>query len=158
MYADLENLIKILRKKKQTIAFAESITSGMAGNIFAKQFDIGNILLGSIVCYHEIAKQKILSVKKKTLKKFTAESPEVTVEMVKGLKKLLNAEVSISVTGLATEGGSETPEKPVGTVFVAVLYKNKVHKYRSRFFGDRDEIVLQAVHMMFNKALLTIKN
>jgi len=157
MHSDLENLIKILRKKKYTIAFAESITSGMAGNIFAKQFDIGDILLGSLVCYHEKAKQMVLGVKKETLKKYTAESAETTAEMVKGLKNLLKADVSVAITGLATPGGSETPEKPVGTVFIAVMFKNKIHKYRSQFFGDRDEVVVQAVYMMFNKALMILK-
>lgn len=157
MHPDLENLIKILRKKKYTIAFAESITSGMAGNIFAKQFDIGDILLGSMVCYHEDAKQMVLGVKKETLKKHTAESAETTTEMVKGLKNLLKADISVAITGLATPGGSETQQKPVGTVFIAVMFKNKVHKFRSQFFGDRDEVVVQAVYMMFNKALMILK-
>lgn len=157
MHPDLEELIKILRKKKLTIAFAESVTSGMAGNIFAKQLDIGNILLGSMVCYHEEAKKKILKVNSKTLKKYTAESQEVTNSMAKGLYKILNADVSIAVTGLATPGGTETEEKPVGTVFVSVLYKEEIFEFKNRFYGDRDEVVMQAVNMIYNKALEVLK-
>jgi nicotinamide-nucleotide amidase len=148
---ELEELIKILRKEELTIAFAESITAGMAVNIFSKAVDIGPMLLGGVVAYKETCKTRVLGVKPATLEKFTAESPQVTTEMVKGLSKLLKPGIAVAVTGLATPGGSESERKPVGTIFISIFYKGKVHEFSSRFYGTADEITMQAVRMMYSK-------
>jgi nicotinamide-nucleotide amidase len=153
MINDLDLLVEHLRKNNLTIAFAESITSGAVNKAFANHIDIGNILLGSLVTYKPITKQKVLGVNKEMLEKFTAESQQVTNAMVLGLSKLLKPDVAVAVTGLANPGGSETAEKPVGSVFIAILYKDKIWEYRNRFYGSREQVIEQAVQMIFTCTL-----
>lgn len=153
MDKELKALIEILRENGLSIAFAESMTSGLLANEFGKQFNIGEIFLGSLVTYKEDCKSKVLQVDPKLIKSYTAESQEVTTAMVRGLKKILDADICIAVTGLATEGGSETKEKPVGTTFVSILFKDKVSEFRSRFYGKREQVIFQACYLIFSKTL-----
>ncbi|MDX5482542.1 MAG: CinA family protein, partial [Hymenobacteraceae bacterium] len=116
--SELSQLLFDLKDKNLTVAFAESCTAGMLASEFVKAKGSNGVLKGSIVAYLPEVKKKLLHVKQETLDLYTAESQQVTNEMVMGLKKQLDADISIATTGLAGEGGSETKEKPVGTMFV----------------------------------------
>jgi nicotinamide-nucleotide amidase len=146
---EFQDLVDYLRNQKLTISFAESVSAGLVANEFSKQLDVGDVLIGSIVSYHTSCKEELLGVKKSTIKKHTAESQETTDEMAKGLKNLLNTDICVATTGLATPGGSETTEKPVGTVFISVLYKQKLYRFKNRFYGTRDQIIQQIVALVF---------
>lgn len=145
-----------LKDKSLTIAFAESITGGMLASEFIKAKGTSDVLLGSIVTYAEEVKQKVLGVKKQTLKLYTAESQQVTNEMVMGLHKLLKAEVCIAVTGLGGIGASETKEKPIGTIFFSILFKNKVEEFREELNGNSTSIRKKAADLIFLKLEETI--
>ncbi len=145
-----------LKDKGQTIAFAESITGGMLVSEFIKAKGTSDVLLGSIVTYAEEVKQKVLGVKRQTLKLYTAESQQVTNEMVIGLNKLLKANVSVAVTGLGGVGASESKEKPVGTVFFSILCEGKVEEYREVFDGNSTTIRKQAADFIFQKIEATL--
>lgn len=140
-----------LKDKGLTVAFAESITGGMLASEFVKVKGSSDVLKGSIVVYQQEIKQKLLGVKKETLELYTAESQQVTNELVMGLKKLLNADISIATTGLAGPGGSETEEKPVGTMFVSFLYDGKAEEFREVFKGNPDSVRKQLVDYVFEK-------
>lgn len=148
---DLSRLTFKLKDKGLTIAFAESITGGMLVSEFIKAKGTTDVLLGSIVTYAEEVKQKVLGVKKQTLQLYTAESQQVTNEMVMGLHKLLKADVCVAVTGLCGSGASETKEKPVGTVFFSILFQKKVEEYREEFKGNSTAIRKQAADFIFQK-------
>jgi nicotinamide-nucleotide amidase len=154
--ADLSRLAFKLKDKNQTIAFAESITGGMLISDFVEAKGVSDVLLGSIVTYAEEVKQKVLGVKKQTLKLYTAESQQVTNEMVMGLHKLLKADVCVAVTGLCGAGASETSEKPVGTVFFSILCQGKVEEYREVFEGNGTNIRKQAAAFIFRKIEATL--
>lgn len=159
MDKELKALIEILRENGLTIAFAESMTSGLLANEFGKQFNIGTVFLGSLVTYKEECKSAVLDVDSELIQKYTAESQEVTTAMVKGLKKVLDADLCAAVTGLATEGGSESAEKPVGTTFVSILYRGKVFEFSERFYGSREQIIFQGCYMIFSRCLqVLLKN
>ncbi|MDB5263526.1 MAG: decaheme cytochrome c MtrA [Adhaeribacter sp.] len=149
--SDLSRLAFKLKDKKMTIAFAESITGGMLISEFVKAKGTSDVLLGSIVTYAEEVKQKVLGVKKQTLKLYTAESQQVTNEMVMGLYKLLKADFSVAVTGLGGSGASENKEKPVGTVFCSILCRNKVEEFREVFEGNATAIRKNAAEFIFRK-------
>ncbi|NDK54619.1 CinA family protein [Pontibacter fetidus] len=148
---ELTELVTKLRDNDLTIAFAESCTAGLLVSEFVKAKGISDVLKGSLVVYQPEVKMKLLSVKKKTLDLYTAESQQVTNEMVMGLKKMLNADISIAVTGLAGGGGSETDEKPVGTVFVSFLYDGKAEEFREVFDGSMQDIRKKTVDYIFDK-------
>lgn len=140
-----------LRDKGLTVAFAESCTAGMLASEFVKAKGSSEVLKGSMVVYQPEAKKKLLNVKQETLDLYTAESQQVTNEMVMGLKKLLDADISIATTGLAGAGGSENAEKPVGTMFVSLLYDGKAEEFREVFKGNTTSIRKQLTEYIFEK-------
>ena len=148
---DVTKMVLELKDKGLTVAFAESCTAGLLASEFVKATGSSDVLLGSLVVYHPKVKQKLLGVSKSTLSLYTAESQQVTNEMVMGLKKHLDADISIATTGLAGEGASETAEKPVGTMFVSFLYDSKAEEFREVFKGNPEAIRKQLVDYIFEK-------
>jgi PncC family amidohydrolase len=147
----LTALVTKMRDKGLKVAFAESSTAGMVISEFANGKGTSDVLLGSIVTYSVEAKQKVLKVKKETLSLYTPESQQVTNEMVMGLQKLLQADISVAITGLCGQGGSESPEKPIGSTFVSVFFQDRVEEYREVFEGDFTKIREQTVEYVFEK-------
>lgn len=149
--AELTQLMMGLKDKGLTVAFAESCTAGMLASEFVKAKGSSDVLIGSAVVYQPEAKKKLLGVKQQTLDLYTAESQQVTNEMVMGLQKLLDAKISVASTGLAGEGGSETPEKPVGTMFVSMLYDGKAEEFREVFDGNSESRRKELTDYVFQK-------
>ncbi|WP_207535096.1 CinA family protein [Desertivirga arenae] len=128
-----------------TIAFAESATTGRLIYDFTSVPECGQVVKGSIVCYDRSVKESLLNIPAEVIDQYSAESPEVTQLLAEGVKKLIPADVIVAVTGLASEGGSEGPEKPVGTMFVHGYVKDKAWKTHLQFEGTPDEIVAQTI-------------
>lgn len=149
--SDINQLVQKLQSQQLTVAFAESCTAGMLASEFVKGKGTGSVLLGSIVTYNETVKQTMLGVKKKTLELYTAESQQVTNEMVMGLHNLLKADFSVAVTGLTNSGASEHDDKPVGTVFFSIYYKGRIDEFREEFDGNTESIRKQTTEFIFNK-------
>lgn len=144
--ADVVRCSELLLDKKLTIAFAESASAGRMVAEFAMVPNAGKFLKGGFVCYDACLKEDVLKVPQKLIEKFTPESSEVTKAITEGLAKLIKADIHIGVTGLPTPGGSETPEKPVGTMFICCIYKNKeLFAERVIFDGEPEEIILRTV-------------
>lgn len=116
----IENVIvKLLTEQKKTLALAESCTGGLIANRITNISGASEIFLGGVVSYANSAKEKFLGVKPETLKKFGAVSEEVAREMALGAREKFGSDFAISVTGIAGPNGG-SPEKPVGTVFIAL--------------------------------------
>jgi nicotinamide-nucleotide amidase len=128
-----------------TIAFVESATTGRLIYDFTSVPDCGQIVRGSIVCYDRSVKESLLKVPSPVIDQYTAESPEVTQLLAEGLKELIPADIIVAVTGLASPGGSETEEKPVGTMFIHAIVKDRSWKTSLFFEGSPDEIVAQTI-------------
>lgn len=128
-----------------TIAFVESASTGRLIYDFTSVPDCGQIIKGSIVCYDRSVKETLLKVPSQIIDKYTAESPEVTQLLAEGLKELMPADIIVSVTGLTSPGGSETEEKPVGTMYIHVIMKNRAWKTSVLFKGKPDEIIAQTI-------------
>ncbi|NEM98029.1 CinA family protein [Pontibacter burrus] len=149
--SEITELVMGLKDKNLSVAFAESCTAGMLASEFVKAKGSSDVLRGSLVVYQPEVKMKLLNVRKATLDLYTAESQQVTNEMVMGLKKLLDADISVAVTGLAGSGGSENEEKPVGTVFVSILYDGKAEEFREVFDGNTQAVRKKTVNYIFDK-------
>jgi PncC family amidohydrolase len=149
---NLDPLVKQFLQHKLTLALAESCTCGLVAAQLAPATGVSEVLLGSVVTYHVEAKQKLLGVKKETLKTYSAESQQTTNEMAQGLRRHLPAaDVCVAVTGLCGPGGSESPDKPVGTVFVTVLVEDHAHEYRTELQGDADQLRARAADFIYAK-------
>ena len=136
---------KTIAAKGLNIAFAESASAGRMSAEFSMTDDSGAILRGGIVCYEVFVKEQILNVPHSTIEKCTPESAEVTQILAQQAAKMFNSKITVAITGLTTSGGSETKEKPVGTIFFHIITPNEKIKHREVFKGSPEEIVLQAI-------------
>jgi nicotinamide-nucleotide amidase len=140
---------KLLIQHRLTIAFAESATAGRISAEFAMLPDAGKFLKGGIVCYDANLKCSLLGVPQEQLKVFTPESEIVTSSITVGLQKLIPADLHIGCTGLTAPGGSETEEKPVGTMFLYGIKSNEfLFSERIVFQGSPEEIVEQTIKFL----------
>lgn len=150
-------IVDTLREHQLTIAFAESITCGLAAHTIGSVPNTSEVFMGSIVCYDENVKKTLLTVPAALIKKHTAESAQVTERLAKNLKRLIKADIHVAVTGLAAPGGSETKSKPVGTVFYAMQFSGKTFQHKARYRGTPLEIKKRAVEGMFEFILKRIR-
>lgn len=134
-----EVVAKELIKRKLTIALAESCTGGLLAYRLVRNPGVSAVLIEGDVTYSNDAKMRRLNVRKETLGKFGAVSEQTALEMVQGIVKSSNADIGISVTGIAgPEGG--TAEKPVGLVYVGLYIKGKTMVRKFNFSGNREKI------------------
>ncbi|WCM41693.1 CinA family protein [Flavobacterium sp. CBA20B-1] len=136
----------LIAEKNLKIAFAESATVGALSVAFGLTPYAGSIFLGSIVCYDADEKQALLKIPKDLIDSFTPESSPVTYEMALSTKKLFKkADIIVAVTGLTKAGGSETEEKPVGTIFLSFIFEDRSVQLREIFEGNSHQIVQQTL-------------
>lgn len=135
-----------IAEKKLKIALAESATAGWLASEFSLVPESGEIFLGGIVCYNVCTKEELFDIPKKIIDEFTPESSEVTRLLAERISKYFHCDIAIAVTGLTSPGGSETEEKPVGTMFIHIrLPENRYCAHREVFEGSPEDIISQTV-------------
>jgi len=112
-------VVGLLRLQKKTLALAESCTGGALADKVTNVPGASEIFLGGVVSYANAAKEKLLGVRAETLAAHGAVSEPVAAEMAVGAREKFGSDFAIAVTGIAGPAGG-TPEKPVGTVFIAL--------------------------------------
>lgn len=110
---------KLLKEKGLTLSTAESCTGGYMAHLITSVPGSSAYFMGSVVSYANEVKRNLLGVKKETLKTHGAVSEETVREMVAGALKLLGTDLAVATSGIAGPSGG-TPEKPVGTIWIAV--------------------------------------
>ncbi|MDP4282782.1 MAG: CinA family nicotinamide mononucleotide deamidase-related protein [Bacteroidota bacterium] len=125
---------KLLLNKNKTISTAESCTGGAIASLITSVPGSSSYFEGSIISYSYAVKENLLGVKNETLNKFGAVSEETVLEMLNGLLNKLNTDYGIAVSGIMGPDGG-TPDRPVGTVWIAVGSKEKMiaQKIQQRF-------------------------
>lgn len=126
-----------LRKRGWTLALAESCTGGKVGDRITDIPGSSDYFIGSIVAYSYDAKERLLGVRHDTLYTHGAVSGETALEMARGARHALGADVAVAVTGIAGPAGG-LPDKPVGTTWVAVSVREGEQVERYVWTGDRD--------------------
>jgi nicotinamide-nucleotide amidase len=140
----LEKILdKYLKEKGLTLGLAESCTGGKLADLFTALPGCSHYFKGSIVCYANEIKQNVLGVNPLILAEHGAVSRQVVEAMVSGAQRILNVDCAIAVSGIAGPGGG-TPEKPVGTVWIAVLYKDQMKSQKFYFSQNRESNRLRA--------------
>jgi nicotinamide-nucleotide amidase len=137
---------KALRSRGWTLAIAESCTGGLVGHMLTREPGASDFLLLDAVTYANSAKARILSVDEETIRWHGAVSAEVASGMARGAKRVAEADLALSLTGVAgPSGGSE--EKPVGTVYLALARPDGTTDVVHRVFqGDRARIQTLAAY------------
>lgn len=144
-----EIVAEILRDKRLTLSVAESCTGGLISHRLTNIPGSSYYFDAGVVSYSNESKMKILDVQMSSLLEFGAVSEEVAVQMAKGVRKITDADIGISTTGICgPEGGSE--EKPVGLVYVAIDYLGKVKCDKCLFSGKREEIKQKTADYVLN--------
>lgn len=135
-------VLQALRGK--TLVTAESLTGGGIGAALTAIPGSSEVYKGGIISYTNQVKETILGVSRETLERHGAVSLQTAEEMAVGARRLLQADVAVSVTGLAGPGGDEFGN-PVGTVCIG--FSNQRESFASPFFftGTREEIRLQTI-------------
>lgn len=149
-----------LLKQGKTIAFAESCSGGLASSLVTDVPGSSEYLLGSVVTYNNMAKNKLINVQQDTLSRYGAVSRETACEMAAGVRRLLGSDLGVSITGNA--GPSASEGKPVGLVYIAVATEDVVYCQEHRFASTRTEnklrIALAAISMAIDKLKEEKKN
>lgn len=148
-------LVAALRTAGASVSTAESCTGGLVAARITSVSGASEAFKYGAVTYCNEAKNKILGVKKETLDSFGAVSAETAAEMAAGVRKIMNAEIGVSVTGLAGPNGGEG--KPVGLVYVAVNSDNYSEVTENHFSGDRISVRNQAADKALELALRAAK-
>jgi len=112
-------IVRLLTERKQTLALAESCTGRVIAHRLTNVPGASAILLAGVVGYSNGAKQQFLNVRAESLGQHGAVSEVVAREMAEGVRLQTKTDFAVAVTGIAGPGGG-SPEKPVGTVFIAL--------------------------------------
>ena len=130
--------------KGKTLVTAESLTGGGIGAALTQVSGASAVYKGGIISYTNEVKHRILGVSPETLRYYGAVSCQTAEEMAVGARKLLDADVAVSVTGLAGPGGDEFGN-PVGTVCIGYSDEGKSFSVKHQFSGNREEVRTQTI-------------
>ncbi len=137
----LEALVgELLVQRGLTLAVAESCTGGLISHLITNISGSSRYYLGGITSYANEAKMKLLGVSQETLEAHGAVSAETVLQMARGVRLALSADIGISTSGIAGPTGG-SPDKPVGTTWIG--------------FSAQDGEV--ACHFLFQGSRLSIK-
>ncbi len=126
----------MLKARGLMISTAESCTGGYLAHRITSVPGSSNWYKGSVIAYSNELKMKLLGVNAETLETYGAVSEETVVEMVRGALDRLETDIAVAVSGIAGPDGG-TPEKPVGTIWIAVGNQEVIRTHRLQLWKDR---------------------
>ena len=118
-------LIGVLRAKGLSLSTAESCTGGAIAAAITSGPGSSDVFKGAVVAYANEVKRSLLGVSDDTLQAYGAVSEQTVREMVQGVARATDSDCAVATSGVAGPGGG-TPDKPVGTVWVAFYVKGRV--------------------------------
>ena len=136
---EIEDAIgKLLLERKETVSTAESCTGGYVSHLITKVPGSSAYFEGGVVSYSYEAKETFLDVKAETLVSMGAVSEQTISEMAENVRKKFGTTYGLATSGIAGPGGG-TPDKPVGTVWIAVATAEKTITSKLQLGGSRDQ-------------------
>lgn len=146
----LELLIsKLLRARGETLALAESCTGGYVSSLFTAIPGASTIFKGAIVPYTNAAKHELLQVDNTLFTTVGSVSKEVVEQLAQNVLRKFGSDYAISISGIAGPTGG-TPEKPVGTVWIAVASREKVLPMKFQFGDNRQRNIVMTASAAMN--------
>lgn len=141
---------------KLTIATAESCTGGRLAALLNELPGSSAYYMGSVIAYDNEVKKQVLGVKADTLAADGAVSEACVIQMAEGVRRLMHTDYAIATSGIAGPTGA-TPDKPVGTVWIAWATPNGTKTECCHFSGDRAQVTQSAAMAALAKLLLLLK-
>lgn len=142
----LNSLIKLLKRKKFSLAVAESVSGGYLAYLLTKTPGASSVFKGALIPYSLEAKNKFFKISPSLLKKTQGVSGEIALHLAKGVRKLFNADIGASLVGFA--GPKAKKGVRVGTVFMGVADKKDIEVNKIVFKGTRDEVRKKASNLL----------
>ena len=142
-------VLRALEGQGAKLAVAESCTGGLLGARLTAVPGSSRVFVGGVTAYANEAKLGLLGVSAEAIAEQGAVSEEVARQMARGVARALDAQAAIAVTGIAGPDGG-TPSKPVGTVWIAVLWRDQVRTFTHAFPGDREDVRGRAAQWALN--------
>ena len=127
------------REQSLRLAVGESCTGGLLAARLTAIPGSSDVFMGGVVAYDNAIKRDLLSVPDAMLREHGAVSEPVARAMASGARRALGSDIGVGITGIAGPGGG-SPDKPVGTVYIAVDRGGEARVWKRHYFGDRDEI------------------
>lgn len=150
-----QDVIKRLKRKKMTLATAESITGGGLGAAITSVPGASDVFLGGLITYSDLSKTKFLDIAKRILTKHTAVSEEVAIAMAQSARKQFATDYAIATTGVA--GPGKAYGQKAGTVWVAIDSKKGPVTLSLALSGTREDIrhaTIQSALAAFTRILI----
>lgn len=150
-----EAVARLLRERGLTIAVAESCTGGLLSDRLTNVPGSSDYFLGGTISYSNESKMDMLGVQKQTLVRHGAVSEETASQMASGVRRVFQANIGVSITGIAGPAGG-TLQKPVGLTFIGLDFSGEIEVRRLIFTEDRrfnKELAAQAALNMVRLAL-----
>ena len=144
-------------KEGLTLATAESCTAGNIAAMITAIPGSSHFYKGGIIAYSDEVKVNILGVNPETLEKHGAVSEEVVIEMAKGAMKSMNSDCGVATSGIAGPTGG-TPDKPVGTVWIAAAMKDRIITMKANGDEGRNKNIENATLNALKLLLKLIQN
>ena len=132
MKKKIDQIIKLLKRKKLKISFAESCTGGMLSSAITSVSGASKVFTMGLVTYSNQAKLSVLKVPKKIIQKHGAVSIQCCLSMVNNLSKISKSKMCVSITGIAGPKGG-TKQKPVGLVYIGIKNGKKIVISKNQF-------------------------
>jgi nicotinamide-nucleotide amidase len=145
----------LLREHQMTVAVAESCTGGLLASRLTDVPGSSEYLDRGVVCYSNQSKTDLAAVPPSTIEQNGAVSEPVAQAMAEGIRSRAGTRIGIGITGIAGPGGG-TPEKPVGTVAIAVTVDDEVRRRTFQFIGSREMVKFQATQSALNMTRLMV--
>ncbi|MCJ0743372.1 competence/damage-inducible protein A [Pedobacter montanisoli] len=136
-------ILNLMEQHGLTLSTAESCTGGYIAHLITQHPGSSAVYAGGGVTYSNALKQSVLGVNEQTLANYGAVSEQTVSEMAGGAVKHFNTDYAIAVSGIAGPDGG-TPDKPVGTVWIAVANKNQVKAKHYLFSNKRQQNIERA--------------
>jgi len=147
----------LLKSKKLKIAIAESCTGGMLGELITRTPGSSDYFLGGIISYHSAIKKDLLNVPMEIISKYGEVSEQVAKLMAEGVRKCCQADIGLSITGIAGPGGATT-QKKVGLVYMALADDKNTIFQKHQLFRGRQVIRLRATFRALNMLRIYLQN
>ena len=151
-----EVLVKLLTGRKETLAIAESCTGGLLANRITNIPGASSVFLAGYICYANEAKIDMLSVDPKLIEKQGAVSEPVARALAQHARMRARSTYAVATTGIAGPSGG-SPEKPVGTVYIALATPDEIVVKKLFFPSDREtfkQMAAQAAFDLLHKKLI----
>ena len=127
-----QKIVRLLKKKRLKISFAESCTGGLLSSAITSISGSSKVFTLGLVTYSNQSKNRVLKIPKEIIRKHGAVSMQCCLSMINNLSKISKTNISVSITGIAGPSGG-TKKKPVGLVFVGIKKGNKIKIHKCLF-------------------------